>query len=176
MVERLLAGVSSRLAHSRGVAERAAALPLPKPELETLVTAAWLHDVGYSEGVAETGFHPLDGARWLQRHGWDDDVVALVAHHSGASEEAAVRGLSAELAELPRPGSRLLDLLTWADMTTGPTGDVVSVHDRLHEILERYDEDHPVTVAVRRSRGSLIRAVERVEALKSTWCPGRPIS
>ena len=30
------------------------------------VMAAWLHDVGYAVTVAETGFHPIDGAEWLR--------------------------------------------------------------------------------------------------------------
>jgi hypothetical protein len=32
------------------------------------VAAAWLHDIGYAPAIAEsgTGFHPLDGARYLR--------------------------------------------------------------------------------------------------------------
>lgn len=73
-----------------------------------------------------------------------------------------MRGLTQELEALPEPTLKLLDLLTWADMTTSPTGEMVSVHERLREILERYDEDGPVGLAVRRSAPLLIRTVERV--------------
>lgn len=163
--EQLLAEWPARLAHTRAVAARAASLPLAHEEAQRLTAAAWLHDVGYASIVRETGFHPLDGARWLRCNGWADDVVALVAHHSGASQEAAVRGLSRELAEFPDPDAKLLDALTWADMTIGPNGHVVRVQDRLREIFERYDEDNPVSQAVRSSSRSLVGAVERVEAL-----------
>jgi HD superfamily phosphodiesterase len=31
----------------------------------TVVTAAWLHDIGLAPDLRDTGFHPLDGARFL---------------------------------------------------------------------------------------------------------------
>ena len=54
----------------------------------SVVMAAWLHDVGYAATVAKTGFHPLDGAEWLRQQAAPDGVVALVAYHSGAKFEA----------------------------------------------------------------------------------------
>jgi hypothetical protein len=47
---------------------------------EILVAAAWLHDIGYAPGLAETGFHPLDGARWLRTAGFGDRLAGLVAY------------------------------------------------------------------------------------------------
>jgi hypothetical protein len=44
-----------------------------------MVMAAWLHDIGYAPELAVTGFHPLDGARFLRRAGADGQVVSLVA-------------------------------------------------------------------------------------------------
>ena len=42
----------------------------PKLSLtDDLVAAAWLHDIGYAPELVETGFHPLDGARYLRREG-----------------------------------------------------------------------------------------------------------
>src|SRR4051794_31166550 len=58
-----------------------------------LVAAAWLHDLGYAPGIATTGFHPLDGARYLRDQGADLRLCALVAYHTGASVEADLRGL-----------------------------------------------------------------------------------
>jgi len=49
-----------------------------------LVYAAWLHDIGYSPEVSRTGFHPLDGARYLLSVGASADLVGAVAHHSCA--------------------------------------------------------------------------------------------
>jgi putative nucleotidyltransferase with HDIG domain len=73
-------------------AERLAAL-LDAPSSETVVTAAWLHDIGHAPGVRDTGFHALDGARFLTRmRRFPAEVIALVAHHSGADSEAAQHG------------------------------------------------------------------------------------
>ena len=40
-----------------------------------LVVAAWLHDLGYAPGVRRIGFHPLDGAKFLEASGLDRRVV-----------------------------------------------------------------------------------------------------
>jgi predicted hydrolase (HD superfamily) len=72
------------------------------------VAAAWLHDIGYALELVETGFHPLDGARYLRRVGVDGQVVNLVAYHSCAQTEADVRGPGAELAAEFSPADPLL--------------------------------------------------------------------
>ncbi len=46
---------------------------------EALVAAAWLHDIGYAPEVTDTGFHPLDGARYLVGLGIAERVVNLWA-------------------------------------------------------------------------------------------------
>jgi HD superfamily phosphodiesterase len=66
---------------------------LDEPDRDYLAAAGWLHDVGYAPAIAVTGFHPLDGARWLRSIGFDERVVGLVAHHSCAYLEADERGL-----------------------------------------------------------------------------------
>ena len=128
---------------------------------EAVVMAAWLHDVGYSDSVADTGFHPVDGARWLERLGASAGVVALVAYHSGARFEAEERGLADVLARFPEPDPDQLDVLTLIDMSTSPTGERVAVNERLAEILARYPEEHPVHRAVSRSRGHLAESANR---------------
>jgi len=55
-------------------------------------------------------------------------VVALVAHHSCAWAEAWLRGVSEELAVVPVPDPELLQALTFCDMTSGPTGELVTVN------------------------------------------------
>jgi hypothetical protein len=67
--------------------------------------AAWLHDIGYAPELVKTGFHPLDGARYLRRAGVNGLVVSLVAYHSCAQIEAEVRRLGAELASEFSPGN-----------------------------------------------------------------------
>jgi hypothetical protein len=72
-------------------AGRIAPAVLPAEERETLIAAAWLHDIGYAPALAKTGFHPLDGARHLEALGVDRRLCCLVAHHSGATFEAEER-------------------------------------------------------------------------------------
>lgn len=56
-----------RRAHSVAVGTKAAAAAprVPSAMRSDLVAAAVLHDIGYAH--QESGFHPLDGARFLQR-------------------------------------------------------------------------------------------------------------
>lgn len=131
---------------------------------DVLVAAAWLHDIGYSHDIAESGFHPLDGARYLRKEGWDREVVQLVAHHSGAVLEAEERGLRDQLlVEFPFEPSPLMDALWYCDMTTGPDGRTVSVEERLGEIRARYGPEDVVTRFIERAEPELVAAVRRVE-------------
>src|SRR5690348_3347149 len=91
----LEAPLPDRWAHSRGVAATAATLaPVLGRHANAVTAAAWLHDIGYAAAVHGCGFHPLDGARYLRDVQHADPLVCrLVAHHSGATFEAAERGL-----------------------------------------------------------------------------------
>ena len=137
-----------RWAHVQGVAAQARSLaPILGHDADLLEAAAWLHDIGYSPEVAVTGFHPLDGALYLRdvAHA-DSRLCRLVANHSCAILEADERGLADVLSsEFPSPDPKLNDALAYCDMTTTPTGDVVSVHDRLSEIVDRYGPHDVVT-------------------------------
>jgi hypothetical protein len=85
-----------RWAHVQGVAVRARSLgPVLGTEADLLEAAAWLHDIGYAPGLARTGLHALDGARYLRdaQHA-DPRLCRLVAHHSCAIIEAGDRGLA----------------------------------------------------------------------------------
>lgn len=128
-----------------------------------LVAAALVHDIGYGPAVARTGFHPLDGARFLTRAGLGDRVAALVAHHSGARFEAVHRGCAAALAHFARETSLVADALTYCDLTTGPGGQRVSVEARLADIRGRYAADSPVMRALGDSEPALWAACDRVE-------------
>ena len=129
------------------------------------MAAAWLHDVGYADDVRETGFHPLDGARYLRSIGVSERTCRLVANHTHAWFEAEARGLGGVLAsEFPPEHSPTSDALTFADLTTGPVGTRVSVEDRLAEIYHRYPPGHVVHESIRRAEPDLIATVRRVEA------------
>lgn len=160
-----LGNLPRRWVHVQGVA-RAAGRTTALVEVEhalTIVAAAWLHDVGYAESIRTTGFHPLDGAKYAKERGFPDIIVSLVAYHTGAMVEATERRLSLQLSEFAEPPARLLDVLTFADLTTSPAGEPIGAQDRVQEILSRYEKDDPVHRAVTKSAPGLLAAVDRVE-------------
>jgi putative nucleotidyltransferase with HDIG domain len=114
LVARVLEENPERLHHSAAVAARSRelAITVALSEVDTLVAAAWLHDIGYSSRTRETGFHPLDGAQYLRRGGWPEGVCALVAHHSGSRFVARVLGLDDRLREFEFVEDPLSDALT----------------------------------------------------------------
>lgn len=129
---------------------------------DVLVVAVWLHDIGYGPELVATGFHPLDGARFLQGIGVNDRVARLVAHHSCAVYEARVRGFDRELlGEFDREDSVTYDALVYCDMTTGPGGETVGFADRMDEIERRYGPDHEVTRALELGREDLTQCCYR---------------
>ncbi|TWF97530.1 hypothetical protein FHX73_111311 [Kitasatospora viridis] len=131
-----------------------------------------LHDVGYAPGLVDTGFHPLDGARFLRDvAAVDERVVRLVANHSCALLEAEERGgnLRRELAEeFPLEDPGLVDALIYCDMTTTPQGDPTTTPDRIAEIVSRYGADSVVGRFIRRAEPEIHGAAERIaERLES---------
>ncbi|MFJ9693438.1 HD domain-containing protein [Kitasatospora sp. NPDC101183] len=157
-----------RWSHSLGVAGKARTLASTLgPDAKLLESAAVLHDVGYSPRIASigTGFHPLDGARFLRVEGVDERVVRLVAHHSCALLEAEERGLRHELeAEFPLEEPHLVDALIYCDMTTTPDGTPTTTPDRISEIVGRYGSDSIVGRFIRRAEPEIDAAARRVES------------
>lgn len=168
-----------RWMHVQAVARSAEALAraVGHEEVPVLVSAAWLHDVGYASDLASTGFHPLDGARYLRDANVPARVVNLVAHHSGARFEAAERGLEAELEEFELESSAVMDALVTADLTTGPSGEALMYSERIAEILKRYPPGSPVHRAWLRAAGHLegcvVRTRHRIDGYPMTG-PGPP--
>jgi putative nucleotidyltransferase with HDIG domain len=154
-----------RYAHVVGVAQRAAevctALNLGA---DLIVSAAWLHDIGYASAVDLTGFHPLDGARFVAEAGYPATVASLVAFHATAEVEAEERGCLHELVgEFARPEAKALAVLTYCDMTVGPRGDRLTISERLQDILARYEPADVVHRSTRRAETELRATVDRVE-------------
>jgi putative nucleotidyltransferase with HDIG domain len=165
VAETLLRDLPERWAHSAGVAGKAeqVAVTVDRVDRELLVVAAWLHDIGYSPRLHHTGFHPLDGASYLRRHGWPGRICGLVAHHSGALFVARARHLGAALGRYLCEQSPVSDALTYADQTTGPGGQPMTVEDRMAEMLARRGPDS-VQARVHHVRGPHLRAAAaRVE-------------
>jgi putative nucleotidyltransferase with HDIG domain len=180
--EALLSGLPDRWCHTMAVAARAAELAttVAEADRDLLVAAAWLHDIGYGEVAVDTGFHPLDGARLLQRDGWPHRIANLVAHHSGADYVAAARGMLGLLREFPHEFSPVSDALTYADQTTGPTGQPVTMAERMADMLRRHGPDSANARAQPLRERYLLAVADRVEARLTSDArlsqPGRAVA
>ncbi|MFI1465452.1 HD domain-containing protein [Nocardia carnea] len=166
-VTELLAPLTeSRRAHSVAVGRRMESVAelLPADLCGDAVLAAYLHDVGY--GHPDLGFHPIDGARLLKSLGYSPIVCHMVAFHTAAEVEAAVRGLDAGIFdEFQLSGvaglGKAEDFLWWSDLSTGPNGEDFTVDERLAEIVRRYEPDSVVHTAITRAEPRLRAAAQR---------------
>ncbi len=154
-----------RWAHVQGVAAQARGLaPVLGTDADLLEAAAWLHDIGYAPGLADTGLHQVDGARYLRDAQHADALLSrLVAHHSCAIIEAGERGLADILSREfgPAPDA-LSSVLTFCDMTTSPDGEPVPAERRLAEIQHRYGPGHLVSRSIRRATPMILGGVKQV--------------
>ncbi len=156
-----------RWAHVQSVAAQAGGLTrFLDEEGELLRAAAWLHDVGYAPSLAGTGFHPLDGARYLTTTDVPDRLVGLVAFHSSAAAEADALGLGDQLAEFTDERTVTRDLLWYVDMTTGPDGQCMDFASRMDDVRARYAPDHYVIRALDAGMAERQAAIARVEEWK----------
>lgn len=142
---------------------------------DTLLVAAWLHDIGYSPAVTKTGFHPLDGAVYLDHHGWPGRIAALVAHHSGADFLARAHGLQAALDRYPSERSPIADTLTYADQTTGPSGQRLPIRARMAEMLARHGPESAQAQVHHLREPHLLAVAQRVrQRLGNSGTPEQP--
>lgn len=164
----LLKELPRRHAHVVGVGTKGAelhGLTAGAVDAELIEAAGYLHDIGYASALQDTGFHPVDGARFLRSVGYEPRVINLVAHHSCAHIEAGLRGLGQILSqEFPYDPSLPHDALCYCDMTTRPDGRPTTVEERLDDVLERYGPESIVHEAITRARADLTAAVRRTES------------
>jgi hypothetical protein len=167
LAQQLLAeSAPRRWDHVQGVALRAARIAAVAGDIDdTLTCAAWLHDIGYAPDLALTGFHPLDGARYLESIGAPWRIACLVARHSAAIAEAALRGLDVAVTRYADEGGTVRDALWYCDLTTSPGGGSVAAKKRIREIKRRYGPGNLVTRAVTMATPDLLAAVQRTEQL-----------
>jgi hypothetical protein len=173
LCERLLAeSLPDRWAHSQSVAGKAEDLRgLLRGDTEVVEASGWLHDIGYAPDVRVTGFHPLDGARYLRDITQATTLVCtLVAQHTCAAIEAEARGFKEVLLEEFPVDDRgtvdLLDALTYCDLSVGPTGLGVTPEARVEEILSRYLPEDPVHRSISRAAPTLLATHRRVSAAR----------
>jgi HD domain len=169
LAEHLLAeSLPDRWAHSRGVGLKARELrALAGEHADILEAAAFLHDIGYAPAVRETGFHPLDGARYLRDQTDASPLLCtLVANHTCADVEAEARGLDAPLlAEFPigdEPEPLLVAAITHCDLSVGPRAEVTTAEARIAEILSRYQPGDVVHRAIQRAQPRLLEQDNRI--------------
>jgi hypothetical protein len=162
----LLPPLGNRWLHVQGVVAQARKVDqiIEENEKAYLIAAAYLHDIGYAPALHNTKFHPIDGAYYLRSQG-QERLASLVAYHSEAQFEAQLRGLSSELAKFPREQSVVADALTYCDLTTGPTGQPVSLQERIDGILSRYNREDVVVQAMYQAMPTWARIVRRVQRM-----------
>lgn len=148
----LLSPLGNRWLHVQGVARQALSVRemFNENDQAYLIAAAYLHDIGYAPSIKKTGFHPLDGAYYLQSKD-QSRLASLVAYHSEAQFEAELRGLLTKLEKFPRERSAIADTLTYCDLTTNPIGQRVTFKERIADILKRYGETDIVTQALKQA-------------------------
>ena len=161
LAREMLAGDGTRWPHVRTagfVATRVTTL-FNDDDAALLLAAATLHDIGYAKRIAQTGFHPLDGALFLQSEGFPARLAGLVAHHSQAVITAPLRGVDDLAERFPREQSLLVDALVYADMHSAPDGRLVGTEWRLADIARRHPGSH------QDARAELLRAsIRRIDA------------
>jgi putative nucleotidyltransferase with HDIG domain len=158
-----------RWRHVRAVATKAENLRLILgSDADVTVAACWLHDIGYAPGIAATGCHPLDGARFLHSLGVDQRVCGLVANHSGMLLAAE----SVDPDQFPDEYSLARDVVWYCDLTTSPAGNPVTLDERLTELRQRYASDVAMMrwldLATSEIRAAAGRVLDRVALLRES--------
>ena len=161
LARRLLADdMPQRWNHVQGVAKRAELFVDLVPNWDALAAAANLHDIGYASELVDTGFHQIDGARYLRREGWDESVVNLVAHHSDAQIRADLNVLGdIYAAEFPRNETLPHRQLHFCDMTVALDGTPTTVEERLADMRHRHRNNPPMLDYLDRREDALIALV-----------------
>lgn len=173
LVAELLGKTGTRLAHSVGVARRAEQLTTDwtTSKRKHVTTAAYLHDIGYSSKCRRTGWHPYDGALWLADNGYDLPLCQLVLWHTASWHEGRLRGLlDTAVTRFGPPDTNSIEVavLTASDLLTGPTGQPLTIDERVDDIKNRYSSESVVARALTKAETDMRCCVKR--ALAQVGC------
>jgi putative nucleotidyltransferase with HDIG domain len=117
-----------------------------------------LHDIGYTNRIKTTGFHALDGYNHLLTI--DKTTAERIALHTSTPEEAELRNIP-----IPKIKQDIYAiLLSYADARVMGNGKIVSFEERLEDIINRYGENHIVSIA---NKKAWIRLKEEEKLLLS---------
>lgn len=167
-VERSFVSDQKRLTHIQAVAAsvRQSVIDLnhsgytPGIDTAEAYCAALLHDIGYVEDLALTGFHPVDGAVFLRSSGYPR-LAELIIGHSNSPEQAQLRGISGVAAS----ADIIAELITYWDVQTKQGGEQVTYEERLADIIKRYGEESAVTQAHLISRPRIQQIINKIDGL-----------
>jgi len=139
----------------------AARLRLSDDERALCEVCALAHDLGKVDALRTTGtdFHPLDGAAFAVACG-EPRLAALIAHHSGARYEAALRGLTIPY---PYEDSIVNQIVAVVGASTLQSGLVVPIVERLRDIVDRHGPESPPVRAMQAFWPELVAAVQAID-------------
>ena len=171
----LLAGEGTRLQHvsTAGLVATRLSVLFDPEDAQLLITAATLHDIGYSAQIAHTGFHPLDGGAFLRAQGYPERLARLVAHHSLAVMTAPAHGIGDLSERFPREDGLLADALAYADMHSAPDGRLIPAERRLADIARRHP-DRADADRAQQLRAALARVGAALLAAGQVSSSGKP--
>ncbi len=154
----LLPHVAVEALRARDYAARLHLLPEEQALCEVFALA---HDIGKVDTLRTTGtqFHPLDGAAFALAHG-EPRLAALIAHHSGARYEAALRGL---VIPYPYEDSIVNHIVAVVDASTLQSGVVVPIAERLRDVADRHGLASPPVRAMHAFWPELVAAAQDID-------------
>ena len=129
-------------------------------DVDLAYRSALLHDIGYAEGLIDTGFHPIDGARYLEKAGFPD-IASFIVCHSNSPEQAVIKGLP----EIDISENLIADLITYWDVQVMQGGECVPYAERLADIKERHGVDSAVWKAHQLASARIEAVMAKINSL-----------
>lgn len=146
---------------------------------DRLITATLFHDVGYSEKLKQTGFHPLDGAAFLAHAGAQEEVIEAVLWHSSTEQDIkALPEVENIYKNFPPPSknNQTLKGVSYCDFRTSPVGESFSFGQRIAEFRNRFGDNGYTRKAtkwtlpvVRETQAAYIKTISKLHKNSLPW-------